>query len=104
MSYNLSSSKYARENIRDLNEERKEEIMRELQDELDNMKAKYKLEQRDKNSQKLSDIKSLGTLTNRDREQVGYQNNKDYQEEIESNRDILKKSKFREQNFHKNPE
>lgn len=106
MSYNLSSSKYARnqENIRDLNEERKEEIMRELQDELDNMKAKYKLEQRDKNSQKLSDIKSLDTLTNRDRDQVGYQNNTNYQEEIESNRDILKKSKFREQNFQKNPE
>jgi len=104
MSYNLSSSKYARENIRHLNEGRKEEIIRELQDELDNMKAKYKLEQRDKNSQKLSDIKSLGTLTNRDREQVGYQNNKDYQEEIGSNRDILKKSKFREQNFQKNPE
>lgn len=109
MSYSLSSSKYARNqeninNIRDLNEERKEEIMRELQDELDNMKAKYKLEQRDKNSQKLSDIKSLDTLTNRDREQVGYQNNKNYQEEIESNRDILKKSKFREENFNKNPE
>jgi hypothetical protein len=64
------------------------------------MKAKYKLDQRDKNSQKLSDIKSLDSLTNREQGLPNYQE----EAEVESCRENLKKSKFHENNFQQEPE
>ena len=118
MSYGLPVNKFRKneDNLRDLNDDRKQEILKELQDEMDKLKVKYMLEQKDKNIEKISNIKSLDSMTNRAKEygkdeeleEIGCQEDEAHfdakNEKLEREENRIRRDNFNRRNYYDNDE
>lgn len=81
MSYHMAYKKFevGDEDYKSIDDDRKQQILHELQDEMDKLKVKYMLNEKDKAAtEKISQIKSLDTMTNRENMEMNIQEIYDY--------------------------